>query len=85
MISGNQDAKDQMPIIHKYQGNIKSKEGDAIVLVVFNGDMKRKEIPKGQAKALAGSLHHYAEGKPENKNMRETTKRKVAVALAKEM
>ncbi|WP_447969604.1 AbrB/MazE/SpoVT family DNA-binding domain-containing protein [Nitrospira sp. M1] len=77
-------SKGQITIPKQIREKLKIKEGDAVDFIVEKDDVKLKGIPKGQAKALAGSLRHFAKEKHLNKNIREITKRKVAVATAQE-
>ena len=65
--------KDYMDILPKKRR--KEIEARAAEILTEDSDPMFKEHPKGQAKALAGSLRHYAKGKHSIKNIREITKR----------
>ncbi|MDR4501159.1 MAG: AbrB/MazE/SpoVT family DNA-binding domain-containing protein [Nitrospirales bacterium] len=83
-MSATLSSKGQITIPKRIRETLKIKEGDAVDFVLENGDVKLKGIPRGRAKALAGSLRHFAKGKSDSKNIREITRRKVAIATAKE-
>ncbi|GJL63081.1 MAG: hypothetical protein NPIRA04_17350 [Nitrospirales bacterium] len=78
-------SKGQITIPKQIREKLHIKEGDAVDFIVDKkGDVKLKGIPQEQAKVLAGSLRRFAKEKHLNKNIREITKRKVAVAAAKD-
>ncbi len=77
-------SKGQVTIPKRIRDMLNIKQGDAVDFIVEKSGVKLKGIPKGQARALAGSLNHYAKGKHSTKSVREITKRKVAIATAKE-
>lgn len=77
-------SKGQITIPQKVRELLSIQQGDAVDFIVEHGDVKLRRIPKGRARALAGSLRRYAKGKPSNRSVRETTKRKVALETAKE-
>ena len=76
-------SKGQVTIPQRIRDVLNIKQGDAVDFIVEKGDVKIKGIPKGQARALAGSLRPYAKGIHSEKKVREVTKRKVAIEAAK--
>ncbi len=77
-------AKGQVTIPKKIREILKIHRGDMVDFILDKGDVKFKVIKKGRAKAIAASLSQYAITGYSNDEIREATKKKVAIDTAKE-
>lgn len=76
--------KGQVTIPKEIRNVLKIHSGDMVDFVIDKGEVKLKVVKKAHAKAIAGSLNKYARNSYSDREIRDATKRKVAIDTAKE-
>ncbi|MFQ5456536.1 MAG: AbrB/MazE/SpoVT family DNA-binding domain-containing protein [Nitrospirota bacterium] len=77
-------AKGQVTIPKKIRDVLRIHSGDMVDFLLDKGEVKLRVVKKGQAKAITGSLSKYVKIGYYDDEIREITKRKIAIETAKE-
>lgn len=76
--------KGQVTIPKTIRDVLKIRSGDRVDFVLENGEIKLRAVEKEKAKSLAGSLNKYSKSGFSDNDVREITKKKVAIDTTKE-